>query len=85
MKPTITEDKFALDALPKANNDIHALPHSIDQNDSLTIRFRGLCLCVMRKVITVDSGYSELPRDRQNWFTITEVHYNRSNLHSMGL
>ena len=31
---------------------------------------------------TVDSCYSELPRDRQNWFTITEVHYNRGNLHS---
>ena len=34
---------------------------------------------------TVDSGYSELPRDRQNWFTIAEVHYNRSNLHCIGL
>jgi len=32
---------------------------------------------------TVDSGYSELSRDRQNWFTITEVHYNRSKLKAL--
>ena len=36
-------------------------------------------------IYTVDSGYSELPRDRQKWFTITEVPCNRSNLHRRGL
>lgn len=30
--------------------------------------------------LTPVSGYSELPRDRQKWFTMTEVHYNWSEL-----
>ena len=34
---------------------------------------------------TVDPGYSEPPRDGQNWFTAAGVLYNRSNLHSKGL
>ena len=37
-------------------------------------------LSTFPKTGTVYSGYSELPRDRENWFTITGVHYNRSYL-----